>query len=261
MQDKEKVKVKFKNIFGSALLAGLCFGLVLVWSMPVRAEWYMRNGVWRFSQNGKDLHNFWILDPDNVFYYVDGNGNYTGVKEAALPSPYPLEPSLLNRAYGMMADLGYDGDSGGYYGQALSYINGERAKHGQAPLTLDRNLSMTATYRGMDMYQYSYFSHQKPGTGGEGHNDIVGRIMSGDPSFRSGENIYTLKMSYSHALPGMDSQTVKGFIGQGNQAYTASSGHYANMINGMYTRVGIGLNVIDDAATKTRYFYYTQIFR
>ena len=40
------------------------FALALLCPISGRADWYQRNGKWRYSQNGRDLSNIWIYDKD-----------------------------------------------------------------------------------------------------------------------------------------------------------------------------------------------------
>ena len=53
------------------------FALALLGPISSRADWYQRNGKWRYSQNGRDLSNIWIYDKDYMFYELNANGDYT----------------------------------------------------------------------------------------------------------------------------------------------------------------------------------------
>lgn len=46
-----------------------------------------------------------------------------------------------------------------YYAQALDFVNAERASNGLAPLRLDRDLCVIATYRACHMGKYGYSGH------------------------------------------------------------------------------------------------------
>lgn len=107
-----------------------------------------------------------------------------------------------------------------YLQEVLKYTNEARAEVGVAPLVLDETLSKAACHRAAEMDYYDTFSHTRPdGTSCFSVFDEYGirygwageNIASGYPSPRA---------------------VVNGWIN--------SPGHYANMINESFTKLGVG---------------------
>lgn len=124
--------------------------------------------------------------------------------------------------------------------EMLKYVNEYRAETGAEPLTIDRDLSIAATIRAIEIAYSGKFSHERPNMTG---NDTCFTVLSDLNISRMamGENI-----AYGNS-------TVKATAVQ----WRNSSGHYANMINPGYKRIGIG--IFPEPASKYQY-HWVQIF-
>lgn len=104
--------------------------------------------------------------------------------------------------------------------QMLDLVNQERAKAGIAPLKADLQLTKLARMKSQDMINLNYFSHQSPTYGSP-----FDMMKSAGVTYRTaGENI-------------AGNQSV-------DRAHTAlmnSAGHRANILNGQFNYVGIGI--------------------
>lgn len=125
---------------------------------------------------------------------------------APTPAPQPIDPSNVN----LTADEQ----------QMLNLVNAERAKNGLAPLKINMNVVKVARVKAQDMISNKYFSHNSPTYGSPfdmmKHFGITYRT--------AGENL-------------AGAPTV-------NSAHTNlmnSSGHRANILNGNFKEVGIGI--------------------
>ena len=124
--------------------------------------------------------------------------------------------------------------------EMLKYVNEYRAEKGVAPLTIDRNLSIAATVRTIEMAYSGKFSHERPNMSG---NDSCFTVLS-----ELGINRSTLGENISGG-----NATAKDTAVQ----WRNSSGHYANMIDSKFKKIGIG--IFKENASKYKY-YWTQIF-
>ena len=124
--------------------------------------------------------------------------------------------------------------------EMLKYVNEYRAEKGAAPLTIDRDLSIAATVRAIEIAYSGKFSHERPNMSG---NETCFTVLSDLNISRMamGENI-----AYGNS-------TVKATAVQ----WRNSSGHYANMINPGFKRIGIG--IFFEPASKYQY-HWVQIF-
>jgi len=102
-----------------------------------------------------------------------------------------------------------------------------RAQGGLAGLRLDPTLVMVARQRAADMAQYGYFSHYSPSNPSQAQ--VYAFLAAAGYSYnKAGENI--ARNNYA------DSQSV----GVAMNAFMASPGHYANIMNTNYRSIGIG---------------------
>ena len=124
--------------------------------------------------------------------------------------------------------------------EMLKYVNEYRTEKGSAPLTIDRDLSIAATVRAIEIAYSGKFSHERPNMTG---NDTCFTVLSDLNISRMaiGENI-----AYGNS-------TVKATAVQ----WRNSSGHYANMVNPGFKRIGIG--IFPEPASKYQY-HWVQIF-
>ncbi len=121
-----------------------------------------------------------------------------------------------------------------YYEEVLSLVNQIRAEVGAAPLTLDTTLCYAATLRSIEMQENNYFSHTRPnGTSCFTVLDTFNIRWSA-----AGENIAAGYRTPSDVVTG----------------WKNSEGHYKNMINTNYTKLGVGKYGSD------YYPYWTQLF-
>ncbi len=107
-----------------------------------------------------------------------------------------------------------------YEQEVIRLVNVERAKYGLSALTEDWELSRIARYKSQDMHDNRYFAHTSPiyGTPFE-------MIKAFGLSYRTaGENI-----AMGYVTP---SSVVAGWMN--------SAGHRANILNGSYTKIGVG---------------------
>lgn len=116
--------------------------------------------------------------------------------------------------------------------QVLSLVNAERAKQGLSALTMNESLRNAARLKSSDMRQNNYFSHTSP--------------TYGSPF----EMLKNLGISYQAAAENIaqgyttPEAVVKGWMN--------SSGHRANILNSVYTHIGIGYD--------SNGHYWTQLF-
>ena len=116
--------------------------------------------------------------------------------------------------------------------QVPSLVNAERAKQGLTALTMNESLRNAARLKSSDMRQNNYFSHTSP--------------TYGSPF----EMLKNLGISYQAAAENIaqgyttPEAVVKGWMN--------SSGHRANILNSVYTHIGIGYD--------SNGHYWTQLF-
>ena len=113
--------------------------------------------------------------------------------------------------------------------------NAERARAGLAPLRLDGALEGVARRRAQDMASKGYFSHTSPsGETAFGLIDAAG-IKAPYAAENIGFNNYP------------DSSSASGVLA----AFMASAGHRVNILNAVYTRVGVAVAI---AANGNKYY-------
>lgn len=101
----------------------------------------------------------------------------------------------------------------------LELTNQARIKKRRLPLSVDTRLTRAALDHSQSMQKYGYFDHK----GRDGENFQVRMLRYGYPKSHSAENI---AMVHDPALV--------------FQMWYNSRGHYKNMMNKKYTRIGIG---------------------
>lgn len=109
-----------------------------------------------------------------------------------------------------------------YYDEVLRLVNEIRAEVGAVPLTLDTTLCNAATMRAVEMNYSNKFSHTRPD--GRSCFSVLG--VYGISYGAAGENIAA---GY---------QTPQKVV----QGWKNSEGHYKNMINSSYKKLGVGLS-------------------
>ena len=113
-----------------------------------------------------------------------------------------------------------DGLSSSFESEVVRLVNVERARYGLAPLMQDWQLSRVARYKSQDMSSNGYFSHTSPTYGSP-----FEMMRSFGISYRTaGENI----------ARGYD--TPAAVVA----AWMSSPGHRANILNAVFTHIGVG---------------------
>ncbi len=168
------------------------------------------------SKYGTKIETYQILTYQN---YSDGSRKLikTGSKITE-----PLASSFNNVVRTMKSDATstYNSNSASV-SKIISITNGYRADEGVGNLSEDRNLGIMATIRAMEIAYSDKFSHTRPnGKSWDTMWNDYGRSKSGT----IGENL------------GMGFSSDEGVC----NGWKNSSGHYANMVKGAYTKVGIG---------------------
>lgn len=118
--------------------------------------------------------------------------------------------------------------------EIIKYTNQYRKEKGVKALTIDNELCLAANIRAMEMAYNNYFEHTRPD--GKPFWTVLNDLNIN--RYSSGENI-----AYGYE----DAKEV-------SEAWKASKGHYANMINSHYNKIGIGEYTLDGVT------YHVQIF-
>ncbi|MCY1712720.1 CAP domain-containing protein [Caproiciproducens galactitolivorans] len=136
----------------------------------------------------------------------------TGTKSPASSQPASSNPSSGSAATGSYAS---------FQNQVVQLVNQERAKAGLKALTVNSQLTKTATLKSEDMAKLNYFDHTSPTYGSP--FDMMKQFGI---SYRAaGENI---------AMGQTSSQQVM-------QGWMNSPGHRANILNASFTQIGVGI--------------------
>ena len=123
-----------------------------------------------------------------------------------------------------------------YYNEVLTLVNEIRAEAGVQPLTLDTTLCQAATMRSLEMNYSQQFSHTRPS--GETCFSVFGTYGVGYRT--AGENIAA------------GQRTPESVV----NAWKNSEGHYKNMINANFNKLGVGMSNMQMGYG----IYWTQLF-
>ncbi len=156
---------------------------------------------------------------NNYYVYSDGskqldysytNDTYDYSGYAATDSEL-LEESI-NTAAANMA----------YYNEVLTLVNEIRAEVGVQPLTLDTALCQAATMRSIEMNYSTQFSHTRP----------------------NGEKCFSVFTTFSISYNSAGENIAAGYHSPSAvvEGWKNSPGHYSNMINSGYNKIGIGMS-------------------
>ena len=116
--------------------------------------------------------------------------------------------------------------------EILNLCNNERAKAGLKPLSMDETMRKAARYKAEEMLQYGYFDHNSPYTGSP-----FQLLQKFHVSYNTaGENIQ------SSTGAGRASVTAQSIVNR----WMNSPGHRANILNGNFGRMGIGVAFSSD---------------
>ena len=113
---------------------------------------------------------------------------------------------------------------GGGAGAEFALVNQDRAANGVGPLSFSGTLARVAQYRAQDMLNRNYFSHYDPSTGQLAFLELF--HMWGIGYSTAGENI---------------AWSTNPSMAQFNNMFMNSPEHRANILNGAYHRVGLGV--------------------
>lgn len=116
----------------------------------------------------------------------------------------------------------------------LNYTNSFRSEVGKEPLTLDNDLTKAAMVRAIEMAYSKKFSHDRP----DGSNCFSVLKDLGINIYFSGENIAMGQRSAEEVA----------------NDWKGSQGHYENMINPSFTKIGIGVIKLQGS------YYWVQMF-
>ncbi len=110
----------------------------------------------------------------------------------------------------------------------IQYTNDEREKNGLTPLSADSKLASIARAHSLDMLANNYFSHTNASGCGAGC-----RLNAAGYAWMSyGENIYWMSGYNLNAA-----ETAKKIV----DGWMNSAGHRANILNGKFTKLGMGI--------------------
>lgn len=116
--------------------------------------------------------------------------------------------------------------------EILTLCNNERAKAGLKPLSMNETMRNAARYKAEEMLQYGYFDHNSPYTGSP-----FQLLQKFNVSYNTaGENIQ------SSSGVGKASVTAQDIVNR----WMNSAGHRANILNGNFGRIGIGVAFSSD---------------
>ncbi len=124
-----------------------------------------------------------------------------------------------------------------YYNEVLSLVNEIRAEAGVAPLTLDTTMCQAATMRAVEMNYSNQFSHTRP----DGTRCFTVFKTYNISYMSAGENIAAGQRTPADVVT----------------AWKNSSGHYANMVNEGFTKLGVGMSC---EAPGSYGHYWVQLF-
>lgn len=120
------------------------------------------------------------------------------------------------------------------YNEMLSYVNNYRSEVGVSPLSIDNSLNLAATIRAIEMSYSKKFSHTRPD--GTMCYSVVSDL--GISTMSMGENIANGQKNVAAV----------------SEAWKNSPGHYSNMVNDSFTKVGFGKYTLNGK------IYWVQIF-
>ncbi len=126
------------------------------------------------------------------------------------------------------------------YSSMLNILNGYRSEVGASPLELDQNLTVAATIRAIEIAYSGKFSHERPNMSG---NTSCFTVLSdlNISRYAFGENIAAGWSTVSGTMDG----------------WRKSQGHYENMINTSFKKVGFAFIKINGSKQT---YYAVQIF-
>lgn len=136
-------------------------------------------------------------------------------------TPYPTKTQA---PVSMGGSEGCSGANSNFEAQVVALINKERANAGLSALSTNGSLTSAARGHSRDMASSNFFGH----TGSNG-SDLASRLSAAGYAYTAGaENIY--------AGEGSNLDNPYAAV----SAWMGSDGHRANILNGIYTEIGVG---------------------
>lgn len=136
-------------------------------------------------------------------------------------TPYPTKTQA---PVSLGGSEGCNGANSNFEAQVVALINKERANAGLSALSTNSSLTSAARGHSSDMANSNFFGH----TGSNG-SDLASRLSAAGYAYTAGaENIYA----------GQGSNLNNPYAAV--SAWMDSDGHRANMLNGIYTEIGVG---------------------
>lgn len=151
--------------------------------------------------------------------------------------PATTQPSTMSYADMVALSKQYAVSYRAYYEEVLRLVNEIRAEAGVAPLQLDDTLCQAAGLRSIEMDYNNEFSHTRP----DGSSCFTVLSEFNCSYHTCGENI-----AAGYASPAV---VVNG--------WKNSQGHYENMINASFTKLGVGYSSLGNSYYGN---YWTQLF-
>ena len=151
--------------------------------------------------------------------------------------PATTQPSTMSYADMVALSKQYAVSYRAYYEEVLRLVNEIRAEAGVAPLQLDDTLCQAAGLRSIEMDYNNEFSHTRP----DGSSCFTVLSEFNCSYHTCGENI-----AAGYASP---AAVVNG--------WKNSQGHYENMINASFTKLGVGYSSLGNSYYGN---YWTQLF-
>lgn len=211
------------------------------------AGWNKIDSTWYFFGQDGYMSTGWIED-NGLRYYLNSDGAMLTGEQVIDGKAYTFSQDgrlLMDGVHrdGMEDDLLAEAvvNTKEHWNDilySLSLVNQEREKVGAAPLVIDYDLSVIATYRAAHMNKYNYFSHYYDDGTFIAGVDVQAYTMS-HKSLR--ENIY-LRGSIENPNNGIkNTETMNEIIQIAHNNYVHSPSHYQAMINNDSTIAGIGI--------------------
>ncbi|WP_277668465.1 CAP domain-containing protein [Caproiciproducens galactitolivorans] len=151
------------------------------------------------------------------FNCTSGSGSLSKPNSSSSKSATSSKPASQSDS----SNTALTGSYSSFQNQVVQLVNQERAKAGLKALTVNSQLTKTATLKSEDMAKLNYFDHTSPTYGSP--FDMMKQFGI---SYRTaGENIAMGQTSPQQVM----------------QGWMNSSGHRANILNSSFTQIGVGI--------------------
>ena len=200
---------------------------------------YTNEGTYKINISAKDNDNNETIGSATLTIKAKENSNTTKKSNKAATNDNNKSSNVSNSKYKTSLELKDSAikevnNTKKVADEVIEFTNTYRKAVNAKELTYDRNLSIVASIRAIEIAIYDKFDHVRPN--GLTFSSVI-RDLDIDYEY-CGENI-----AYGY----IDSEEV-------SEAWKASKGHYKNMINTHYTKIGIGYFEYNNT------IYWVQIF-